>query len=80
MTIHAEEEMENDGLSILDVEEAILNGAITERQCDQESGEFKYLLAGKTFDDEGLVVVAKLSQTGKLVIITVYSERNEYEN
>ena len=80
MTIHAEEEMENDGLSILDIEEAILNGNIVERQRDVESVDFKYLLSGKTFDDANIVVVAKLSQTGKLVIITVYLEKNEYEN
>lgn len=30
MTIHGEEEMENDTLSILDVENAILTGEITE--------------------------------------------------
>ena len=59
MTVHAEEEMENDGLSILDVEEAILNGTIIERQRDTDSGEFKYLWTGETFDAEGLMVVAK---------------------
>lgn len=80
MTIHAEEEMENDGLSILDVEEAILNGRIVERQKDPESGDFKFVLAGKTFDDESLVVVAKLSETGSLVIITVYLEKDEFKN
>jgi len=31
MTIHGEEEMENDNLSILDVENALLNGEIVER-------------------------------------------------
>jgi len=36
MTIHAEEEMEDDDLSILDVERAILTGEIIERQQDQE--------------------------------------------
>jgi hypothetical protein len=34
MTIHAEEEMEDDDLSILDVERAILTGEIIERQQD----------------------------------------------
>lgn len=51
MTIHAEEEMENDCLSILDVEEVILSGNIIERQRDSESGEAKYLVEGKTFGD-----------------------------
>jgi len=71
MTIHAEEEMEDD-LSILDVEQAILTGEIIERQQDQETGEWKYLIAGNTLADEPLIVVAKLASTGNLVLITVY--------
>jgi len=42
ITLHAEEEMNNDGLSIQDVEKIILNGGILERQPDRESGEDKY--------------------------------------
>jgi hypothetical protein len=80
MTIHAEEEMENDDLSILDIEHAILNGDIVERQSDADTNESKYLIAGKSFDDLGIVTVAKLGATGKLVIITVYIQKDEYEN
>ncbi len=80
MTIHAEEEMENDGLSILDIEEAILNGTIAERQKDLESGEFKYVVRGKTSYDVVVTVVSKLAVSGKMVIITVYLEHVEYEN
>ena len=72
MTIHAEEEMEDDDLSILDVEQALLTGEIIERQKDQETGEWKYLIAGNTLADETLIVVAKLALTGNLVLITVY--------
>lgn len=80
MTIHAEEEMVNDNLSIFDVEIGILNGEITERQKDSETGEWKYLIDGKTIDDDSIVVVVKLSETGKLVIITVYKEDYGLEN
>lgn len=80
MTIHAEEEMENDHLSIFDIEEIILTGEIVDRQQDPETKENKYLVAGKTIDDEAGVVVAKLSITDKLVIIPVNLEENEYEN
>lgn len=80
MTIHGEEEMENDGLSILDVESAILNGDITEHQRDVNTAESKYLVTGKTLDDIEVTVVAKLGASGKLVIITVYKEQDEYEN
>ena len=80
MTIHGAEEMENDKLSILDVENAVLTGEIIERQRDENSAESKYLVMGKTLDDLDITVVAKLGPTGKLFIITVYSEEDEYEN
>lgn len=80
MTIHGEEEMENDNLSILDVENAVLTGEINERQRDEHTAESKYLVVGKTLDDLYITVVAKLGSTGKLVIITVYREEDEYEN
>ncbi len=72
MTLHAEEEMNDDGLSIFDVERGLLTGEIIERQKDQKTGEWKYLVKGKTLEDDSVVVVTKLSPTDKLVIITVY--------
>lgn len=80
MTIHGEEEMENDGLSILDIESAILTGEILEHQRDVNTAESKYLVTGKTLDDLDITVVAKLGQRGKLFIITVYRKEDEYEN
>ena len=74
MTIHAEEEMEDDDISILDVEHVILTGEIIERQQDQETGEWKYLIAGNTLADDPIIVVAKLALTGTLFIITVYRD------
>ena len=76
MTLHAEEEMENDGLSIFDVEAAILTGDVIERQKDHDTSEWKYIVSGRSLDDETINVVGKLSPRGKLVIITVYSEGN----
>ncbi|NOX63054.1 MAG: DUF4258 domain-containing protein [Chloroflexi bacterium] len=72
MTLHAEEEMNDDDLTIFDVEHCILNGEIVERQRDRKTGERKYLIQGRTLSNEGVIVVVKLSITGKLVIITVY--------
>jgi hypothetical protein len=40
---------------------------------DQKSTEWKYLVRGDTFNGRGVCVVAKISTTGKLVIITVYA-------
>lgn len=72
MTLHAEEEMTDDNLSIFDVERGILTGRIIERQKDHATAEWKYLVEGETITGNLVVVVAKLSVTGKLVIITVY--------
>lgn len=42
VTLHAEEEMDNDGLSIFDIEHGILTGKIFERQKDSITAEWKY--------------------------------------
>ena len=72
MTIHWEEEMNNDCLTIYDVECGILTGKIIERQKDKVTTEWKYRISGQTVDGNEVEVIAKLSPTGKLVIITVY--------
>ncbi|PIS36099.1 MAG: hypothetical protein COT35_13020 [Nitrospirae bacterium CG08_land_8_20_14_0_20_52_24] len=72
MTIHGEEEMDNDSLSIYDIEHCILTGKILERQKDKATAELKYRVNGKSLSGSEVEVVAKLSPTGKLVIITVY--------
>jgi hypothetical protein len=77
VTLHAVEELEDEGLSVLDVERAILTGKITRRQRDAVTGEWKYLVRGHTLSNDDIVVVAKLSPTDKLVIITIYGEENK---
>jgi uncharacterized DUF497 family protein len=72
MTLHAEEEMDNDNLTIFDIEGVILTGKIIERQKDQITTEWKYLIEGLTLENSAAVVVAKMSPTNTLVIITVY--------
>lgn len=72
MTIHGEEEMNNDCLSIYDVERGILTGKIVERQKDKVTTEWKYRITGQSIDGSEIEIIAKLSPTGKLVIITVY--------
>lgn len=72
MTVHAEEEMNDDELSIFDLERCVLTGEIVERQKDKESGEWKYLVEGQSIANGKIVVVVKISPTGKLVFITTY--------
>ena len=72
MTAHAEEEMEDDGLSIFDIEHAVLDGAIVERQREAGTNEYKYRLEGPTIGGKDMVVVLKMGPTGKVVMITVF--------
>ena len=75
MTTHAEEEMDNDGLTIFDVESVILTGEIVERQRDRRTREPKYLVRGETIAGiRRAVVVGKFGLTDKLVILTVYAD------
>lgn len=74
MTLHAEDEMDADGLSIYDVEHVILTGDVTEHQRDHASGEWKYLISGESLAVARVTVVTKFSPTGKLVFITVFRE------
>lgn len=74
MTLHAEEEMTDDDLTVYDIERAILTGEVIERQADQGTSEWKYVIAGQTIHGANIEVVAKISVTQKLVIITVYRE------
>jgi hypothetical protein len=72
VSIHADEEMNDDCLTIFDVERCILTGKILGRQKDQATAEWKYRIQGKSLSGETMEVVAKISPTGKMVIITVY--------
>ena len=72
LTIHADEEMDADGLTISDVEAVFLRGQIVERQRDRMSGERKYRLRGTTGDGGMAEVIARIGPTGKVVVITVY--------
>lgn len=49
MTVHAEEEMADDGFTIFDIERVVLTGKIMERQRDRQTAESKYLVRGDVF-------------------------------
>ena len=74
MSLHAQEEMEADGLTIYDVESTILTGKITERQKDRVSMEWKYLISGQSLANDAVTVAVKFSPTDKLVFITIFRE------
>lgn len=64
--------MNDDELTIFDIEHGIRTGEIIERQSETATREWKYLINGQTIAGDQLIGVAKLSLTSKLVIITVY--------
>lgn len=74
ITLHAEEEMEADELTIFDIESALLSGRVVERQREAGTREVKYLVRGRDLDNEAVVVAVKLGPRGKMVILTVYRE------
>ena len=72
VSTHAADELEDDNLSILDLESIVLTGQIIERQRDRVTRETKYVVQGVTLDGTAAEVVAKVGHTGRLVVITVY--------
>ena len=72
VSTHAADELEDDNLTILDLENVVLSGQIVERQRDRSTREAKYVIQGCTLDGTAAEVVAKVGYTGKLFIITVY--------
>jgi len=72
VSTHAADELDDDNLSILDLENVVLTGQITERQRDRVTRETKYVIQGNTLDGNTAEVVAKVGHTGRLFIITIY--------
>ncbi|WP_374663767.1 DUF4258 domain-containing protein [Ramlibacter sp.] len=72
VSTHAADELEDDNLTILDLESIILTGQVVERQRDRTTREIKYVIQGATLDGSAGEVVAKVGSSGKLIVITVY--------
>lgn len=72
VSTHAAEELEDDSLTILDLENIVLTGQIIERQRDPKTREVKCIVCGIALDGTAAETVVKLGFTGKLVVITVY--------
>jgi Domain of unknown function (DUF4258) len=72
VSIHAAEELDDDNLTIFDLENLILTGAIVERQRDRQTREVKYIVRGHTLSGVPAEAVAKIAPDGTLFVITVY--------
>lgn len=74
---HAANELDDDEISILDVENIILTGEVVDTQRDASSRERKYVVRGQTLDGEAACSVVKIGPTGRLVIITAWIDRDD---
>ena len=72
ISTHAAEELEDENLSILDLENIILTGRVKERQRDAQTREIKCIITGITLDGTAAEAVVKIGITGRLIVITAY--------
>ena len=71
ITLHADEEMFNDSITVADIEHAILTGRIEERQRTSIPGQWKYRVRGLSMSGDTTEVIVRSSSAGA-VIVTVY--------
>jgi len=72
VTVHAVEEMAEDGLDIFDIECALMGGDLTKTETDDPRGT-KYTIVGKAVDGRTRVgVIGRFKETGIFLIITTY--------
>ncbi len=73
LTEHAYSEMHEDNLDVLDVESAILSGAI-DRVLTRDPRGTRYVVIGNATDDKTPVgVVVRFVEHDQLLVITVYA-------
>ena len=69
---HAYDEMVEDDLFAFDLEQCVYTGTIVERQWDDGVQNWKYLVYGKSSDEENIAVVAQIDRNQNLIFITTY--------
>ena len=72
VSLHASEELDDDNLTIFDLENIILTGEITERQRDRKTREVKFVIRGVSLEGIEAETVLKFGPSGTLFIITAY--------
>ena len=75
---HAANELDDDEISIFDVENIILTGEIVDRQRDAQTRERKYVVKDETLDGEAACSVVKIGPTGTVIIITAWVEEGDH--
>jgi hypothetical protein len=74
VSVHAADELEDDELSVLDLENIVLTGRIVQRQRDRGTREVKVVIRGRALSGMPCCTVTKIGPTGRAIIITVYVE------
>jgi hypothetical protein len=70
---HFFEEMAEDDLIFADIETAIANGRVR-RKYKRDPRGTRYEVVGTTIDDREVAVICRIKSTGKLLLITTYSD------
>ncbi len=73
LTEHADEEASAEDLDVYDVEHGLLTGRV--RRVWAREGKFE--VVGTALDGRSIGVVCRITQGGKLRIITVYEDRSK---
>lgn len=73
VTLHADDELDADNMTVYDLEHIVLTGEIIERQKDKITGETKYRIQGQTIGNGCAETVIKISITGKVIFLTAYT-------
>ena len=71
LTEHADDEAMSDGFDIYDIEQGILSGKI--RRTWSKEGKFE--VVGKALDGRPIGIVCRVTQAGKVRVITVYEDK-----
>ncbi len=80
MTVHALEEMAEDGLDVFDFEQSILYGQISRVEKDDPGGT-KYIIIGPAIEEHVFIGSVGRFTNDRYLVITVYEiepEHNEY--
>jgi len=72
VTIHAGEELDDDNLTILDLESLLLTSEIVERQRERKMHERKFVVRSATVGGLQAEADVKFGPLGTLFVITVY--------
>jgi len=71
LTEHADDEAMEDGFDVYDIENGILNGKV--RKTWPKEGKLEVI--GKSLDGRAIGIICRLTQGGKVRVITVYQDQ-----